>query len=190
MKTYKQDRGALEHRLLVTGIPKHLIPQIAGLWCHWVSHNGPEWAAKRFKSLKVDLIRQQAGLAPLTQYVRKNRKGQWFGALGALFRWSAIGEKKFSSALQALCIYTSVTSDDVTVSQLKKFHDAVSCEAPTGITYDELTELYWVVASEIGRWEISPVDNRLVTYRGSLLRSRHFPIVWGIVRRTERSLLI
>lgn len=161
------DRGALGHRLSVIGIPRHLIPQIVDIWCRWVTHNGPEWAVKRFKSLKVDLIRRQAGLPSITTYVRKNRHGEYYGAIGALFRWARLSEKKFSRALQALCIYTSVTSDVTTKSQLKKFLDAVSCDEPTGMSLEELSELMNVTSSLIGHRVISPVDNRMVVYRGS-----------------------
>lgn len=188
MKTYRTDRGALEHRLLVTGIPKHLVPQVVDIWCRWCTHNGPEWAVRRFKSLKVDLIRQQAGLAPLTQYVRKNSKGGWYGALGALFKWSARSEKKFSCALQALCIYTSVTSENVTKSQMTKFHDAVSCEAPTGMTFEELTELFWVISSEIGPRTIEPMDNRMVVYRGSPTKIAPLPHNLGYSRQDQKVL--
>ena len=65
------NRDALGHRLSVIGTPRHLNPQLVDIWHHWVTHNGPEWAVKRFKSLKVDLIRRQAGLPYLTTYVRR-----------------------------------------------------------------------------------------------------------------------
>jgi hypothetical protein len=45
----------------------------------WLINSGPRWTVERLKSLKLDLIRQKAGQAPLT-WVKKNRNGGWFGA--------------------------------------------------------------------------------------------------------------
>lgn len=167
MKTYNQDRGPLEHRLCVINIPKHLIPQVVDDWIRWSGHSGPEWAVKRFKSLKVDLIRQRAGLPLLTTYVRKNRNGRYYGWIGALFKWSQCNEGNFSRALNALCIYTSVTSSSLTETQRKKFLDAVSCEAPVGLTHQELTELFWSVDRSIGQRAIPNTDNEMLFFRGS-----------------------
>lgn len=183
------DRGALGHRLSVIGIPPHLIPQLVEIWCLWVTHNGPEWAVKRFKSLKVDLIRCQAGQPCVATYIRKNRNGHYYGAIGALFRWAALSEKKFSKVLQALCIYTSVTSPVLTVSQVEKFKTAVSCEIPTGLTLDELSELMNVTSAAIGHHEIVKVDNRLITYRGSSQKIAPLPHNLGYTPQDRKVLL-
>jgi len=159
------------------------------IWCKWVTHNGPEWAVKRFKSLKVDLIRRQAGLPCISPWVRKNRKGEFYGAIGALFRWAGLSEKKFSKALQALCIYTSETSVEITKSQLEKFRNAVSCETPTGLTLDELTELMNVTSAVIGHHEIAKVDNRLVVYRGSPQKIAPLPHNLGCTPQDRKILL-
>ena len=161
------NRDALGHRLSVIGTPRHLNPQLVDIWHQWVTHNGPEWAVKRFKSLKVDLIRRQAGLPYLTTYVRKNRHGEYYGAIGALFRWAATSEKKFSLALQALCIYTSETSPSATDSQIKKFIGGVSNSEPTGMSFNELTELMNVTSALIGPRNVFACDNRMIVYRGS-----------------------
>lgn len=161
------DRGALCHRLSVIGIPSHIIPQFVDLWENWVTHNGPEWAVKRFKSLKVDLIRQHSNLTPLTVYVRKNRHNEFYGVIGALFRWAKIGEKQFSRTLQAFCIYTSEISPTETSTQLNKFLSAVSCDKPIGLTQEWLSNLSWTAMLECGHQEVVRVDNRLITYRGS-----------------------
>jgi len=168
MKTHTLiDRGPLEHRLIVVGIPKHLVPQIVDTWCRWSEHSGSEWTVRRFKSLKVDLIRSHAGLPMLTTYVRKNKRGKYYGWIGALFNWSNCNERNFSRAIQALCIYTSVTSVSTTETQKKKFFDAVSCEAPIGLTSTELTELWWSIDSSIGQRVIPEIDNTLLSFRGS-----------------------
>lgn len=167
LKIRSTNRGALCHRLSVIGIPSHLIPQVVDIWEKWVTHNGPEWAVKRFKSLKVDLIRQHGGLVPLTTWVRKNRHGKFYGAIGALFRWAEIGEKQFSRVLQTFCIYTSETSETETSVQLEKFLGAVSCQTPTGLTVEEQSALSWTAMLLVGPQTISREDNRLITYRGS-----------------------
>jgi len=167
MNNVTSTRDALAHRLSVIGIPRHLIPQYVDLWCQWVTHNGPEWTVKRFKSLKVDLIRQHGNLPSLTTWVRKNSSGKFYGVIGALFRWAKYGEKQFSRALQALCIYTSVTSPSETESQLLKFQTSVSCDSPTGLTVDEISCLMNVTSALVGFREIKRCDNRLIAYRGS-----------------------
>jgi hypothetical protein len=160
-------REALCHRLSVTGIPSHLVPQIVDLFEKWCNHNGPEWAVKRFKSLKVDLIRQNTGQTLLTQYVRKNRHGEFAFALGALFRWARKSSRNFARAIQALCIYTSQTSKTVTKSQLKKFIGAVTCDSPCNLTLELLSRISWTAISVIGHQDIKRCDNSVVTYRGS-----------------------
>lgn len=161
-------REALCHRLAVTGIPAHLVPQIVDLYASWCNHNGPEWAVKRFKSLKVDLIRQNTGQSLITKYVRKNKYGEFAFALGALFRWARKSSRNFARAIQALCIYTSDTSKVETLSQLSKFISAVTCDKPHNLTLDDLSRLSWTAMTSIGHREITRCDNSLVTYRGSL----------------------
>jgi len=160
-------RDALCHRLSVIGTPRHLNPLLVDLWCHWVTHNGPEWAVKRFKSLKVDLIRQHSNFNMLTPYVRKNKRGKYYGVIGALFNWAKLGEKQFSRTLQCFCIYTSETSKVETPSQLKKFLSAVSCQVPTGLNLDDLTKITWTAEMLVGSQQVTRCDNRLITYRGS-----------------------
>jgi hypothetical protein len=186
---WSNDRGALEHRLSVIGIPRHLIPQFVDLFVNWVTHNGPEWAVKRFKSLKVDLIRQHSGLPLLTTYVRKNTRGSYHGVIGALFRWAERSEKKFSQTIQAFCIYTSEISHTETKSQLDKFIGAVSCSEPTGVTEDFLTRLSWTSIVECGRQSIDKVDNRLITYRGSPEKIAPLPHNQGYVPQDCKILL-
>lgn len=167
MNNISNTRDALAHRLSVIGIPCHLIDQFVDLWCQWVTHNGPEWAVKRFKSLKVDLIRQHGNLPSISTWIRKNSRGHYYGVIGALFRWAKYGENQFSRALQALCIYTSVTSPKETESQLLKFQSAVSCDSPTGLSLDEISNLMNTTSALIGFRDIPRCDNRLIMYRGS-----------------------
>lgn len=183
------DRGALEHRLSVIGIPPHLIPQLVDIWCKWVTHNGPEWASRRFKSLKTDLIRAQAGLPCQTPYVRKNRKGAYHGAIGALFRWAMSSEKKFSRTLQAMCIYSSVISEELTAAQTKKFIDAVSCEAPIGLDHRDLSEIMMVSSATVGNWTVPKCDVRLTTYRGSSEKIAPLPHDLGYCPQDRKILL-
>jgi len=117
--------------------------------------------------LKVDLIRQHAKLPCLTKYVRKNRSGKFHGVIGALFSWSEGSEKRFSKVLQSLCIYSSVTSEVETESQLKKFLDAVTCEEPVGLSLETLGRISSSTIASVGHHTIDPCENSLVFYRGS-----------------------
>lgn len=190
MKSVKLNTwDALSHRLLVIGIPRHLIPGFLDIWFRWVTHNGPEWAVKRFKSLKVDLIRQHGGLPLVSTWIRKNSRGQYYGTIGALFRWAKIGEKQFSRVLQAFCIYTSMLSKVETESQLKKFIDAVSCSLPIGLTSTDLSEIMNTASSLIGYHTISRCDNRLITYRGSPDKLAPLPHNLGCTQQDKNILL-
>jgi hypothetical protein len=63
-------------RLLSLGLPGYLANAFLAVVNSWVSHSGLAWTCSRIKSIKTDLIRDRAGLPPLT-YLRKNRRGGW-----------------------------------------------------------------------------------------------------------------
>jgi len=124
--------GSLSHRLRIIGLPHHMINPLTELFVRWVANSGEEWTAKRFKALKVDLIRQLAGLPSAEPgWIRKNRKGQYYGVIGSLFRWCMDSSRKkpsvkrFNLVLQALNCYTILESKEATSSQLRKFKDGV-----------------------------------------------------------------
>jgi hypothetical protein len=69
------------------GLSKDLSSRFDRLVASWLNHSGPAWTVQRLKDLKLDLIRLRAGLEPLA-WVRKNRKGGWYGVLGSLRKLS------------------------------------------------------------------------------------------------------
>ena len=180
------DRGSLLHRLSVIGLNPTQSHQFVDLFTSWLTHNGPEWSIKRLKSLKVDLIRQVDNLPALTTYVRKNRRGEFHGIIGSLFRLARSSEKQFSKVLQVFCIYTSKISPVVTMSQHKKFFSAVTSVTPPRIPPDLAERVISTTFSYIGRQEVSrECDVSLVTYRGSKEKFAPLPFKEYTVRQSD-----
>jgi hypothetical protein len=59
-----------EWRLRCTGLPRHLSLPFSQEVEKYLVNAGPAWTVTRLKSLKNDLVREAAGLEPLT-WVRK-----------------------------------------------------------------------------------------------------------------------
>lgn len=123
----KRSLGTYLKHFKVLGIPVYLQKDLASLFVKWQVCSGEDWTIKRMKSLKVDLIRRKANLPPLT-WLRKNRRGDIWGPLGSLFRWSEKSDKNFSKAIQVLMAYTQWVYSSITDEQFKKFYDAVTAE--------------------------------------------------------------
>jgi hypothetical protein len=138
MDKYPLEQG-LQTRLWVIDIPLHYRADFTQLVLKWVRCSGVEWTIKRLKSLKVDLYRRRAGLPPLT-WVRKNRSGDIAGCLGGLFRWADRSEKNFRKVVQSLMCYTVFKYSKPTLSQLKKFKEALRA-SPHHFKSDDLNAI-------------------------------------------------
>lgn len=119
----------LRSRLWVIDIPLQYQSDFCQTVLRWVQCSGVEWTIKRLKSLKVDLYRRRAGLPPLT-WVRKNRRGDFAGCLGGIFRWADKSEKNFRKVVQTLMCYTVFKYSKPTEAQVKKFTEALHASPP------------------------------------------------------------
>lgn len=107
-------------RLLSLGLPGYLANAFLAVVNSWVSHSGLAWTCSRIKSIKTDLIRDRAGLPPLT-YLRKNRRGGWYGVWGALLKLSRKSDKYFNIILNVLMYYSAFVPSKPDATHIKKF---------------------------------------------------------------------
>ena len=80
----------LSSRAIATGVPRNISFPILGLFLKWVDCSGEEWTVDRFKAIKLDAIRVQAGLPPVSAWIAKNKHGRLKGHVGSLLRWMAL----------------------------------------------------------------------------------------------------
>lgn len=150
-------------RLESLGLPRYLAKAFWAEVDKWEQNSGPAWTVQRLKSLKVDLFRQASGHPPLT-WVRKNRKGGWYGAIGGLFRYAQKSAKTWKATLGALMCYSGFIPDAPTEEHVKKFRASVEA-APVWIPPNMKSTLRRVASERLGHLTPgSPV--RLITYQG------------------------
>lgn len=125
-------------RLKAIGLPTYIINDFIGDVRKWESNSGPAWTVGRLKSLKNDLIRDAAGLPPLT-WVKKNVKGGWYGVWGSLLKYSRKSTACFTRAVNALMIYSWFQPMKPDKGHLKKLYDSVHAQ-PVSLP-EELLEL-------------------------------------------------
>lgn len=116
--------SGLEGRLLALGLPRYLTRPLAAEVVKYSECNGPAWTVSRLKSLKNDIVRIRAGLPPLT-WVRKNRKGGWYGVWGALRTYASKSDKAFQRVVSALMVYSRFKPSEPTPEHVEKFRSAV-----------------------------------------------------------------
>jgi hypothetical protein len=156
----------LKSRLWVIDIPMRMRDDFVKLVTQWKACSGEEWTIKRLKSLKVDLFRMKGGLPTLT-WVRKNRKGNWKGVIGMLFRYAGKSDKNFRKVVQTFMCYTMFQFTEASPSQVKKFTSSLSAHPPS-IDGSFLTDLHRSVKNSWSRIRLNPgKDCSLLTYRGS-----------------------
>lgn len=129
---------AMEERFKALGLPIYLIRPLVAEINKWVTNSGPEWTVNRLKSLKTDLLRQKADLNPLT-WVRKNRRGFWYGVWGALFRYASKSETCFVRCVNALMVYSQYRPTVPTQKHVRAFFSAVGSQAvsaPETLSHD------------------------------------------------------
>lgn len=171
MKTFQSGEAFLlrgiEHRLVVLEIPITIRSAFLSDLSKWIINSGFEWSIKRLKSLKTDFIRERSGF-PFLTWVRKNRKGQFYGWIGSLLKFSKKSTKTFNKTLQMLSCYSYFTSKKLLPSQKEKFLKAVKSH-DTFIPPDLCNELRRISTELIGHRFIRPfpIEEQLLTYRGS-----------------------
>lgn len=141
---YKHTRtmGLILDRSKVIGIPRYVVIPILTLVSLWLTSSGTEWTLNRLKSIKVDLIRKEAGYtSPVSKWIKRSKKrGNFFGGpFGILEDYMFSSKHKFFKGIQFLQMYTSFYSDEVTPQQEQKFLSSVNAEPtphPTGIVYE------------------------------------------------------
>jgi hypothetical protein len=166
MLLMQHHQDGLTRRLSVIGIPKYTINPFVGLMVKWEKCSGVEWTIKRLKGLKVDLIRAQSGLEPLT-WIRKNRRGEISGPIGSLFRWSLKSEKNFSRTVQAFMAYTYYILPGLSETQKEKFLSAINPTDSKPLTEELLTSFRKTVSKTLRKRPVNYVHRPLVTYQGS-----------------------
>lgn len=158
-------QGAICHRLDVFGVPTVWHKPFAVIVERWVRCSGVEWTVKRLKSLKVDLYRDRSGL-PLLTPAAKNRKGNFRGVIGSLFRYARKSETCFRAVSNALMCYSLFKSQKLTDSQKVKFVTAVNAATAS---YPEgfLESFSSFMKSQNRRITISGVPSPIVFHRGA-----------------------
>lgn len=121
----------LASRGLATGVPRNIVIPFLSLFSKWTQCSGEEWTVTRLKALKLDLIRERAGLPPVSTWISKNRKGNFSGVLGSLRSWMFRKEHNFSLGIQLVQVYTNLFSSSITEAQKEKFISGVTAPPPT-----------------------------------------------------------
>lgn len=166
----------LRQRLYVIGVPKQLISPLLKEWVKWEIHSGVEWTIKRLKSLKVDLIRLETGLPPLT-WIRKNRRNEIAGPIGSLIRWSLKSDRNFSRGLQAFMAYSFYVLPSMTEAQKEKFLSAINADPSDGLDEEFHSSFKGFIRQVVHVRRIVSKHRPLVTYSGS--PSKKAPRLWG-----------
>jgi len=130
MRITPQFKRDLRSRSIALPVPLTISMPIADLFCNWLEVNGSEWTIDRFKSIKLDLIRSQAGLPKVSVWVAKSKSGFFKGPFGALERF-AFNERRLDFAVQLLQMFTLLIAPGVTPKQEEKFLSGVLCAPPS-----------------------------------------------------------
>jgi hypothetical protein len=177
-------QSGLTLRLLVVGIPKHMINPLAELMMRWVSCSGEEWTVKRLKSLKQLVIHQRSGI-PYSLPLARNRHGELKGVIGSLMRWATKSDDCFYKAVNALMAYTHWTSCKVTKSQRKKFLEAVRA-TPRSVTEGMKDLIRRSTIQAIQSRTVKTMPSPLLLYMGS--SSKRAPTMYGSKVQSEQLL--
>jgi hypothetical protein len=156
---------AMMSRLWVIDIPIRMRDLFIKLVSQWKACSGEEWTIKRLKSLKTDLFRIRGGLPPLS-WVRKNRKGNWKGVIGMLFRYAKVSDKNFRKVVQTLMCYTMFQFTEASPSQVKKFTSSLASNPPS-IDGEFLNGVHIAIKKLQNKIWLNPgKDQSILTYRG------------------------
>jgi hypothetical protein len=166
MLLMQQHQDGLERRLFVIGIPSYTIKPFIAEMVKWEENSGVEWTIRRLKSLKVDLIRRQSNLEPMT-WIRKNRRNDIAGCIGSIYRWSDRSDRNFSKAVQAFMAYSFYIFPHLSEEQKKKFLSGINPENPDNLSPSFKKMFRDSVSRTIRQRRITCSGSPLVTYQGS-----------------------
>lgn len=165
---FTQLQGGIARRLMVIGIPRHLIEPFARLVTKWVSCSGKEWTIERLKSLKVALIHHKAGQLVLPPWFALNKDGKLSGPFGSLFQWGLKSDRNFKRSIQALMVYTMFTLEKVSIRQTFKFVEAVTNSEKCKLSPSWLRSFGRSITKNFPLYSIDrSEDNSLLLFRGS-----------------------
>lgn len=159
---FKRSSG-MARRFVVYGLPPSAACMLEAEVVKWETNSGPVWTVDRLKSLKQDFIRLQANLDPLT-YVRKNRKGDWYGVWGFLKHFASKSLKNFEIVINCLMVYSSYIPLKIDKEHVEKMKSSVGAE-PVSLPGNFLQDLALHSQSILGQIRLGGVQP-LVTYRG------------------------
>jgi len=122
----KLQKGTVQ-RAKALSIPKRIyIPCLQEI-VKWYRNSGEGWTVDRMKAIKLDVIRHQAGMPPVSEWISRGPKFLR-GHFGQLEKWMSLSDKNFSRGIQLLQIYTLFYADGVTPKQKEKFLSGVTAE--------------------------------------------------------------
>lgn len=166
MLLLQHHQDGLARRLFVIGIPHYAIKPFVDLMVKWEKCSGVEWTIKRLKNLKVDLIRRHSDLEPLS-WIRKNRRGDIYGTVGSLFRWSDSSDKNFGRCVQAFMAYTFYILPSLTETQKEKFLSGINPVLGDGLDEAFHKAFSDSVSCALRKRNVEIAPRPLVTYQGS-----------------------
>lgn len=161
----KSSLSGITLRLSVIGIPTYSINPFAGLLVKWSECSGEEWTVKRCKLLKQTLITERTHMAVKAPLAR-NRHGYYKGVVGSLIRWGLKNDKNFYKVLNAFMAYTHWVSSQLTVTQRKKFLDAVNAPV-VEIPQNLRSSMVATTRSAVGHRTIHEKPQPLLVWQGS-----------------------
>jgi len=126
----------LKGRFVGYGLPAQWALSLQSEVLKWEKNSGPAWTVARLKSLKNDIIREAAGLPPVT-WVAKNRSGDWKGVMGSLRRFARKSWDSFEIVVNCLMCYSSFIPSHPTPEHVKKMEASVhakECFIPPELT--------------------------------------------------------
>ena len=125
---YSFPEKRLLNRSKALGIPVFMVTPFVNSIDKWVKTNGREWTVDRLKSIKLDFIRNKAGLPPVSTWIKKDKSGLVTGSFHQLIHFGQVNDKTFSKVVSLLQAFTVFISKEVTPNQRTKFVDGVTAE--------------------------------------------------------------
>jgi len=131
----KLEKGSVQ-RAKALSIPKSIYIPILKRIKMWVKCSGEEWAVDRLKAIKLDVLRVEAGMPPISTWIAHNSlflKGEF----GLLQKWMSKSDKNFQRGIQLLQIYTLSYAQGITPKQKEKFMTGVTASpaSPSAISF-------------------------------------------------------
>jgi hypothetical protein len=120
----KLEKGSVQ-RAKALSIPKSIYIPILKRVKMWVKCSGEEWAVDRLKAIKLDVLRTEAGMSPISTWIARNSlflKGEF----GLLQKWMSKSDKNFIRGIQLLQMYTLSYAKGITPKQKEKFMSGVT----------------------------------------------------------------